>query len=145
MNDKKIEGFQGEHRWLSNFWMEGLEYHGIWYPSAEHAYQAAKTLDPVLRKKIANLPMARDAKRAGAVVELRPDWETNKVEIMKMILWSKFSVLYLRHKLIQTAPLILVETNEWKDRFWGVYHGKGQNQLGLALMEIRDGIIGSAH
>lgn len=41
-----IREFQGEHRFLSNFWPATLRF-GDWvFPSAEHAYQAAKSLDP---------------------------------------------------------------------------------------------------
>src|SRR4051812_21328901 len=41
----RIAEFQGEYRFLSNFWPATVEFEGIRYPTAEHAYQAAKTLD----------------------------------------------------------------------------------------------------
>ena len=40
-----ITEFQNQHRFLSNFWRAEVVHEGIAYPSAEHAYQAAKTLD----------------------------------------------------------------------------------------------------
>ncbi len=32
----------------------------------------------------------------------------------------------------------IVERNTWNDTFWGVCKGKGENHLGILLMEIRD-------
>ena len=32
----------------------------------------------------------------------------------------------------------LIEGNNWKDTYWGVCHGKGQNNLGKLLMRIRE-------
>src|SRR3954468_6821071 len=55
-----IDSFQGEYRFLSNFWPAGVEFEGITYPTAEHAYQAAKTLDVALRKRIAAEPTPAD-------------------------------------------------------------------------------------
>src|SRR6185369_8674281 len=45
----KILEFQGDNRFLSNFFPAEVIYEGITYPTAEHAYQAAKTLDPEQR------------------------------------------------------------------------------------------------
>ena len=40
-----INEFQGDYRFLSNFHPAEVEMDGIKYPSVEHAYQAAKSLD----------------------------------------------------------------------------------------------------
>src|SRR5690348_9381030 len=61
----KIAEFQGEYRFLSNFWPAEVAYEGITYPTAEHAYQAAKTMDVNERKRIAALPTPAEAKAAG--------------------------------------------------------------------------------
>ena len=37
-----------------------------------------------------------------------------------------------------TGDAVLVEGNWWRDDFWGVYEGKGQNILGKILMIVRD-------
>lgn len=46
----------------------------------------------------------------------------------------------LREMLIATGERELVEGNVWNDTFWGVSlrTGKGQNQLGKILMEVRE-------
>lgn len=41
-----IREFQGEYRFLSNFWPAKITFGDWTFPSAEHAYQAAKSLGP---------------------------------------------------------------------------------------------------
>ena len=43
----KIDSFSGEYDFLSNFYSQEITYDGIKYPTNEHAFQAAKTLDLV--------------------------------------------------------------------------------------------------
>ena len=40
-------------------------------------------------------------------------------------------------KLLDTGDAILIEGNDWGDRYWGVCDGVGQNKLGLILMGLR--------
>lgn len=53
---------------------------------------------------------------------------------------QKYTVPYLREKLLATGDAELVEGNTWGDRFWGVCNGVGQNWLGRLLMQVRDEI-----
>lgn len=41
-DDKRVCGFFGPFRWLSNFFPAKVHYEGLDYPSVEYAYQAAK-------------------------------------------------------------------------------------------------------
>jgi ribA/ribD-fused uncharacterized protein len=138
----RIAEFQGEYRFLSNFWPAEVVYEGITYPTAEHAYQAAKTLDVNERKRIAALPTPAEAKAAGRALKLREDWERGgKFEVMEQVVRYKFTHHpELREKLLATADAVLEEGNTWGDTIWGVYQGKGQNRLGKLLMKIRDEI-----
>ncbi len=43
----KINSFTGEHGFLSNFHPSLMEWEGISYPTAEHAFQAAKSRIPL--------------------------------------------------------------------------------------------------
>ena len=45
---------------------------------------------------------------------------------------------HLYAMLKATGDAVLVEGNWWRDDFWGVYEGKGQNILGKILMIVRD-------
>lgn len=133
-----ITEFQGNHRFLSNFWPAPIEFEGITYPSVEHAYQAAKSLDPADRKRIAAIADPAEAKRAGRALTQRADWETAKFDVMERCVREKFTRHPdLRAKLIATGNAILEEGNSWGDRVWGVYQGQGENRLGKILMKIR--------
>src|SRR5687767_13141445 len=97
----KIAQFQGEYRFLSNFYPATVEFEGITYPTVEHAYQSAKTLDMAERKRIAELPTPTDAKREGRKLTLREDWETVKFEVMERCVRYKFTQnAELREKLL---------------------------------------------
>lgn len=133
-----INSFEGQHRFLSNFFPADVYYDGEWYPSAEHAYQAAKTLDLHTRHLISKLRSAADAKAAGRHVNLRADWEYVKLFVMEDILREKFKDEILRAKLINTRDEELIEGNWWGDRYWGVCRGEGENHLGKLLMKIRE-------
>lgn len=132
-----IPEFQGEFRFLSNFWPCVIEFEGIKFPSVEHAYQAAKTLDIKERQRIAKLFTPGKAKRAGKELKIRPDWEEIKIPIMRELLMKKFSHRELMFRLKKTEGE-LIEGNEWGDIFWGICRGQGENHLGKLLMEIRD-------
>lgn len=122
-----------------------IKYEGLVYPSVEHAYQAAKTLDPEIRKNIQCVFSPAEAKRIGKRLQLRSDWDDIKVELMLGLLALKFEDPVLSSKLLDTGDAMLIEGNYWHDNFWGVCccdqcHGKGKNMLGKLLMTLRTGI-----
>lgn len=137
-----IYGFDKEYRWLSNFYPVKVWYDGMQFPSVEHAYQAAKTLDKEIREVFTHDTLrAGRAKNVGSHIDLRPDWnEETRIEIMYSLLLQKFSHPSLREKLLATGDLYIEETNYWKDTFWGVCNGVGENRLGNILMQIRNDI-----
>lgn len=137
MND--IKGFSGYYRFLSNFYPVELVFEGLTYQSSEAAYQAQKTLNEEIRAQFTRLN-AREARRKGGEIKIREDWEDVKLNIMYRILRVKFSKphLKLRDSLIDTGNAYLEETNYWKDTYWGVYNGIGENYLGKLLMTVRD-------
>src|SRR5437667_2514871 len=131
----KIAEFQGEYRFLSNFYPAEVVYEGISFPTVEHAYQSAKTLDINQRKRIAAIKTPAEAKTEGRKLKLRDDWETAKFEVMQDCVRYKFTHHgELRDKLLATGDKILEEGNTWGDRIWGVYQGQGENHLGKILM-----------
>jgi ribA/ribD-fused uncharacterized protein len=135
-----IGPFRGSYRFLSNFQRCPIIYDDGFYLSAEHAYQAAKTLDREEKIHIALLKTS-EAKEYGKNLVIlgreRPDWVQVKVEIMRGIIRVKFRNEELKKLLLKTGDERLVEINDWGDVFWGVCDGKGENWLGKILMEIR--------
>lgn len=137
----QIVMFRGELAFLSNFYPAKTIYEGIEYKTAEHAFQAAKSIDEKDRLYIKSAATPGDAKRMGYAIKLREDWSKVKLQIMKDCLKSKFTLNpSLRKKLLDTGELELVETNFWKDDFWGKCTEAGQNHLGKLLMEVRQEI-----
>lgn len=140
-----IWGF-ADHRFLPNFHPSPIEFEGVVFPTVEHAFQAAKTLDRSQRLAIAALPTPGKAKRAGRKLDLRGDWEAVKVDCMRHLLRLKFRPgSALAAKLVATHPARIFEANSWGDTFWGVDHrtGRGRNHLGILLEEIRSELMGS--
>ncbi len=132
-----IDSFTGEYRFLSNFYPSEITFEGIVYPTVEHAYQALKSLDIPTRKRISRMATPRDAKQAGRLVYLRPQWDEIKVAVMHDLIRLKFAIPELRKKLLDTGTQWLVEGNNWGDRYWGEVNGQGHNYLGKVLMVVR--------
>lgn len=143
-----IDSFQGEYRFLSNFASAKVEYCGYEYSSAEHAYQAAKSLDPAVRREILAAKSASITKRMGKTIQLRPHWDRIKWAILFDIVWTKFHRNpHLAKRLKETGDAELIEGNNWHDNFWGnctcgrpecADHGK--NGLGMILMYVRESL-----
>ena len=133
-----IDTFRGQYRFLSNFFPALCNYEGLVYPTVEHAYQAAKSLDQSVRKVIADALTAQEAKALGRAAALRADWDEVKLTVMEDLLRLKFSNREVGNLLIMTGNEELVEGNWWGDVFWGVCKGKGENHLGRLLMKIRE-------
>jgi ribA/ribD-fused uncharacterized protein len=140
---KAITSFTGKYRFLSNFYPVSAYFDGVNYPTAEHAYVAAKTLDIDKRKEIQAIETPGNVKRFGRSLSLRADWDNIKIDVMRQILKTKFCVYRSDTQvlawLLATYPAELVEGNTWGDTFWGQSPvGYGQNILGKLLMEIRN-------
>lgn len=134
-----IDKFLYDYHFLSNFHVSEVTFDGLVYPTIEHAYQAAKTLDLKERERIQHYAKPGQAKRRGKKVLLRSDWETIKFSIMEDLVRQKFSKSgHMRESLLKTGDRPLIEMNTWGDRIWGVdEHGVGENNLGKTLMKVR--------
>jgi len=133
-----INRFNGNYAFLSNFHASPITYEGIQYPTAEHAFQAAKARTQEEKQYIAGLASPGLAKRAGRKVKLIENWDQKRVEIMTEIVRLKFTQNpELAQQLLDTGDDELIEGNTWGDTFWGVCDGVGFNHLGSILMQIR--------
>lgn len=165
MTDDPILEFDGDYRWLSNFHDHIVDLGGRMFASAEHAYQATKTYDPVWQSDIQKARSPGMAKRLGKECPLRDDWDDVKVAMMRLVVAAKFTGdNAITQRLLDTGTRILVEGNNWHDTFWGACwvplwtnderYGlpmwaesahdsrttdqlRGENQLGLLLMARR--------
>ncbi|BDF35871.1 hypothetical protein CE91St62_39330 [Lachnospiraceae bacterium] len=136
----KITSFRGKYAFLSNFYNAPIIYRGLRYANNEAAFQSQKTLYPKERLKFCSSQLAdpAEAKRLGRRITLRPDWEKVKIMLMYEICMTKFHQHpELAQALLATDNALLIEENVWKDRYWGMCDGYGENNLGLILMDIR--------
>lgn len=136
-SDNKILGLFGKYRPLSNFHTEYVTVDVLTYRCSEAAYMAQKT-DSMEEKRKLTLMLGKEAKQFGQQVTLRSDWEEIKYDRMLKVLRAKFTQYeYLKDLLLSTGDKYIEETNWWKDTYWGVCDGHGQNNLGKILMLIR--------
>jgi len=129
---------------FSNLLRRPIIFEGIHYPTSEHAYQAGKARKEAVRDWILNAPspaLAAMAAHGLYVWDVAPDWAATKFERMRLVLHAKFSQHEdLRDLLLSTGDLRLVEVgtvDNAVNRLWGEVNGKGQNMLGVMLMELR--------
>lgn len=127
--------FESENKFLSNFYWSPILLRGYSFANGESAFQGFKDMNRIHEfEKI----LPSKAKSLGRQVSLRKDWEEIKYDLMKEVVFEKFSKNHqLKQKLLATENRLLVEGNWWNDSTWGVSNGKGENHLGRILMEVR--------
>ena len=147
-----VKEFRGEYFFLSNYYETPMEWRNLDFRSAEQAFAYAKTFfaksdyyGEEYRTEILNAKTPGDAKKIGrnALINVEA-WDRYKVMYMREIVHAKFATGHgLVGPLINTGAMMLVEGNNWGDKFWGrcldSASGKmvGLNTLGVLLMEER--------
>jgi ribA/ribD-fused uncharacterized protein len=134
---------------FSNLYRRPFSFEDREYPTAEHAYQAGKPSKKAVREWILSAPSPSLVAMAAHGLyswDIVPDWSRIKFERMRAVLRAKFTQHPdLRDLLLSTGDMRLVEagrTNNAVNRTWGEVNGKGQNMLGILLMELRTDLRG---
>lgn len=129
---------------FSNLYPRPIEFEGRVYPTSEHAYQAGKASKLVVREWILSAPtpsLAAMAAHGLYVWDVVPNWAQIKFDRMRAVLRAKFEQhADLKALLLATGDARLVEAgtvNNAVNRLWGEVDGKGENTLGVMLMELR--------
>lgn len=130
-----------EYYVFDNFSSFQVEYNGVLYPTAEHAYQAAKFVNsaPEIAQQIAKAKSAHEALKIAEANDGKKDsdWAAKAEKVMKEILLCKVNQHeYVKRKLLQSGDREIIE-DSWRDSTWGwgADH-QGQNKLGKLWMEI---------
>ncbi|MBC7303189.1 MAG: NADAR family protein [Nocardia sp.] len=130
-----------EYADLTNFARFPIVLAGRVWPSTEHWFQANKFTSARIQETIRNAPSPQVAAKLGRdrSVPIRPDWQTARIEVMRLGMWAKFTQHpRARRKLLGTGNAPLVEDTRG-DRFWGAgADGAGRNINGRLLEGIRD-------
>lgn len=149
-----IMEFKGEFSFLSNFAVTPFNQAPLWHANAllfdlsgdynwmtvEHWFQAHKAINVQEMRDIQLTLGPREAKRIGRQVEMRPEWEWRKLDVMLEGLRAKFSYTIMAERLVATHPRKLVEGNRWGDTYWGydLRTMQGENWLGRLLALVRE-------
>lgn len=125
---------------FSNWSAHMVEYKGILYTTAEHAYHVQKFTDEEVKRQIRKSKSPMEAK---AVAHLNRDkevsnWDDIKVAVMEEIVMQKaLQHQEVRDILLATGDEEIVEDSP-DDYFWGIgKDGTGENQMGKIWMRVR--------
>lgn len=129
---------------FSNLFPRPILFEGQTFPTAEHAYQAAKARRSEVKEWILKAPtpsLVAMAAHGLYTWEIAPNWSQIKFVRMRKVLRAKFSQHEdFREVLLSTDNARLIEVGTVDspvNRTWGEVNGKGRNMLGILLMEIR--------
>jgi len=135
----RIDSFEGIFDFLSMDSVCDVSWDGRVYKTAKHALLAAQYPEAVL-----DLEEADSVEAAVKAIKGTPeadDWSSRRLKAMENILRDKFRrSADFRKRLQETGDREIKWEND-EDQFWGCVKGKGQNQLGRGLTEIRQSII----
>lgn len=147
--------FFSERDQFSNWFISEFEVKGIRFNCVEQMMMLAKARlfgDAITAEKILAASHPREHKALGRSVSGYDDeiWKERRGRIVAHGCYAKFSQnQVLREALLATGDTLLVEASPY-DSIWGVGLGqhdprildprqwKGQNLLGIALMQVRD-------
>lgn len=148
-----VAEFRGEYYFLSNYYTAPFQWRGYEFQSGEQAFAYAKTFFAVnetigdsYRRKIYGSETPGVAKKHGRAVTINvAEWDAMRVQYMREIVHAKFATAGggIVGQLLNTGAMLLVEGNDWGDKFWGRCLDKatgkmvGLNTLGTILMEER--------
>ena len=140
-NGKQILFYEREFYVLSNFSAFKLNWHGIVFDTAEHAYHWTRfPVNSPEQHIIRESASAHDAFRFAQENKRQQvsNWDAVKVGVMRNILRAKSEQHeYVRRKLLETGERELIE-DSWRDDFWGWGPSRdGNNMLGKLWTEIR--------
>lgn len=127
---------------FNNFSAHAIEFEGRLYPTAEHAYQAAKCTDPVGQEAIrrARSPLQAKALANETYISAKdPGWGHRKVAVVEKILRAKLAQHPEAQEALRASGTEEIVEDSPTDYFWGVgADGSGLNMLGKLWMKIRD-------
>jgi len=141
----KVLFYEGPWYFFSNFSSFMVLWHKQYWMTSEHAYQAAKFVEPTITEEIRLACSAHDAKKLARRNDAFKvaNWQEIKLLIMEEILRAKLEQHpYIQKKLTETGNAEIVEDSP-TDNFWGRgCDGKGQNNLGKIWMKLRTELVG---
>ncbi len=132
---------EGELGYLANYSNYGFTVDGVYYPTAEHFYQASKFDNPEIIQKILSCKTAREAASVGRDRNNKriDHFKDIKLDKMYQAVYEKFQQNPdIRKKLIETGDEEIREMTD-QESYWGVGPQlDGENHMGEILMRVRE-------
>ncbi len=132
---------EGELGYLANYSDYGFMVDGVYYPTAEHFYQASKFDNPEIIQKILSCKTAREAASVGRDRNNKriDHFKDIKLDKMYQAVYEKFQQNPdIRKKLIETGDEEIREMTD-QESYWGVGPQlDGENHMGEILMRVRE-------
>lgn len=164
--DEKIAGFyvitDKPYGAFSNYYVRAIVVNNISYPSTEHYFQSRKFEDAEYSEAIRNAKTPNQARELAKLkiaggypwrtalnptilaaqkrgVTRREDWDQVKEQEMLIALRAKFTQHQDLRQLLLSTNTMPIQELSFRDPYWGTgSDGKGQNLLGVLLMQVRD-------
>lgn len=135
---------KGPLGYLASYSKYGFKYHGIYWPTLEHYYQAQKFSDEDIQRKILNASTPKEASQIGRNrnYKIKQNWDDIRNKIMYEGIYLKFKQNEnIKMKLIKTDNTEIIEGTT-KESYWGCdIDGSGENNFGRLLMKARKQLI----
>ncbi|CDW73079.1 fha domain containing protein [Stylonychia lemnae] len=141
---EKIEGFTGYFEFMRPDFPSPVYYEGETYSTAAHAYNAAKLIDPNMRRRIQKAPTLQEMYNVARTIEEPEGWTHKKLKVMERIMRDKFRRSRdMRERLAATQNREIINflpDKSEENLYWGMVGKQGQNQLGKILERVRQSV-----
>ena len=138
--EQKILPFDLYERMLSPFSGHMVEYKGVLYPTAEHAYHCQRYTDP---KIVEEIKTARSAKKAWELsqkykIQQVGGFNEKRVQVMEDICRAKMQQHEdVKEMLLDSGDASIIKN--YPDPFWSIgLNGEGRNELGKLWIRLRE-------
>lgn len=139
---KRIYPIDQFEKYFIPFSAHNVEYKGVRYQTAEHAYHCQRYVDPAILSEIQDARSAYIAWQLSQKYKSKQvsDFDAQKVEIMKEICRAKVEQHEdVKEALIESGTDVIIKN--YPDEFWGIgMDGSGQNWMGKIWMQLREEI-----
>jgi len=118
-----------------------VEYKGVLYTTAEHAYHSQRYEDPIIVEEIKGARSAYLAWKISQKYKAQQieGFDENKLSVMEQIFRAKLDQHEdVKRALVESGDSIILK-NHQLDYFWGTgADGTGRNEMGKLWMKLRE-------
>lgn len=87
---ERIEGLTGYFEFMRPDFPAPVYFEGEVYQTAAHAYNAARTADPMIRRRVQKAPTLQEMYNVARTIIEEEGWSSRRLKVMEKILRDKF-------------------------------------------------------